>query len=413
MENQTGHSLHVSNENPQGGASAVKCVTLLTILVMTLTSNLFVLWAVLLRRRSRNNGFSRIKSLTRVQLFMVHLSVADILVALLNITPQLAWVITVDFRGGVLLCKGITYAQVLVLYLSTYILTGMSLDRLISMRAIYAQWRSGMPLTNGANFPSTSICSRPLAIGAEASHRLSHFNNHHSRVEYRKFAKVLIVVAWLLAFVLALPQLYIFSYIAIPPADINASSLTDADKPYNAQDIAQPANERVRHNCLADFSFHPHGKQIYVTSFVVIVLGVPVFVMLFSYSYMCVIILRIQRGYDSEQSQMLPANQTPSVNGGFAVSNQRLTAAKMRLVKMTFAVVLCFIVCWSPFCVAELVSAYTLVKKAETHHVSALLIICMLLASLNSAMNPWIYAAFYARGNRRKRQDKSISSDIT
>ncbi|XP_028968962.1 oxytocin receptor-like [Galendromus occidentalis] len=298
---------------PENWVLSVKCATLVIIFFLTLSSNLFVLHAVLLRNRQN-------RPLSRVQLFMLHLTVADILVALLNILPQLAWDLTIQFRGGAVLCKLVKFAQVYVLYLSTYILTGMSLDRLITMRAIESQWQT--------------------------------------------FAKKLIVFAWFLAAALSIPQLFLFSYTRIH-------------------------DHGSWYDCKANFSWHRFGQRIYTTYFVVLILGVPVVMMLFCYIQICLIIVRIQRHHMTKTTSA-PANFGVNT-AGFFESNRRITKAKVRMVKMTFTVVLCFIVCWSPYSIAELLLAY---KIAGGEHVSPPFMVFLLLASLNSAVNPWIYTAF-------------------
>ncbi|OQR73547.1 vasopressin V1a receptor-like [Tropilaelaps mercedesae] len=424
---------------PEHWVSSLKCSTLLVIFIMTLSSNLFVLWAVFLRRRLSRfcagpvygkipTDVKRNCSLSRVQLFIIHLSMADILVALLNILPQLAWDITVRFEGGFALCKFVKYAQVLVLYLSTYILTGMSLDRLISMRAIYAQWKMGMHTSNPTSGINSAVATSLRRSGISmsgsgvklVSHHCHHLNSHHSRVGYRKLAKMLIAFAWLLSAVLALPQLFIFSYTASSYTAPTVSAVAgkealDSQGVFSTTVFTSPAavpNSTAiakRYDCLADFSWHPYGMEIYVTSFVVIVLGVPALLMLFCYGYMCVIILRIQRSYASGESLLLPTTQCDGRGvGGFATSSKRLTAAKVRLVKMTFLVVLAFIVCWSPFCVAELIRAYTL--PVDNAHVNPIFMVFLLLASLNSAVNPWIYAAFCINRFAKHHSDKAKMS---
>ena len=55
---------------------------------------------------------SRIK-MQRMYYFLLHLSVSDLITAFFNVLPQLAWEITVTFRGGNLLCKFVKYIQLL------------------------------------------------------------------------------------------------------------------------------------------------------------------------------------------------------------------------------------------------------------------------------------------------------------
>ena len=89
------------------------------ILALALFGNSFVLF--ILARRKRK--------LTRMHIFIMHLSIADLLVATFNILPQLLWEITVWWQAGDFICRFVKFMQVFVMYLSTYILVLTALDR--------------------------------------------------------------------------------------------------------------------------------------------------------------------------------------------------------------------------------------------------------------------------------------------
>ena len=108
--------------------------------------------------------------------FMLHLSLADFLVAIFNILPQLAWDITYRFRGGDLLCRFVKYTQIMTLYLSTFILMFMAVDR---YRAVCI---------------STNLHWKSL-----------------------KVAKGMVLCSWLMALLFALPQAIIFHEEEIQP----------------------------------------------------------------------------------------------------------------------------------------------------------------------------------------------------
>ena len=123
-------------------------------------------------------GIRAERRMSRVHYFMLHLSVADILVAFFNVLPQLAWDITYRFVGPNLLCKLVKYSQVLTLYLSTFILVAMAIDR---YHVIYGR----------TTFHSNSIvCARHM-----------------------------VRLAWLFAALCALPQLVIFSVQQLPSGE--------------------------------------------------------------------------------------------------------------------------------------------------------------------------------------------------
>ena len=54
------------------------------------------------------------RSLTRMHLLMIHLSLADLFVAFGSVLPQLAWDISFVFKGVDIVCKLVKYMQVVI-----------------------------------------------------------------------------------------------------------------------------------------------------------------------------------------------------------------------------------------------------------------------------------------------------------
>lgn len=79
---------------------------------VALLGNSAVLMTLLLRKQKIN----------RMYYFILHLSIADLLVAFLNILPQMIWDITWRFQGNDFLCKSVKFFQVFSMYLSAWIL---------------------------------------------------------------------------------------------------------------------------------------------------------------------------------------------------------------------------------------------------------------------------------------------------
>ena len=72
--------------------------------------------------------------------FLVHLSVADLLTALLTLLPEIAWTLTSPlFHGGDLVCRIVKFLQMLGPYLSSFLLCVTSIDR---YRAICRPFKS-------------------------------------------------------------------------------------------------------------------------------------------------------------------------------------------------------------------------------------------------------------------------------
>jgi len=147
----------------------VEIAVLSVILFVAVVGNGVMLFA--LRRQLQ------FRPMSRMYFFMLHLSIADLLVAFGNILPQLAWDITFRFQGNDLLCRGVKFLQVFVLYLSTYVLTAMAVDRYLV------------------------VC---------------HHNFSRTYYEVQKGPRMFILIAWVISFLFAIPQAAIFGKTKLP-----------------------------------------------------------------------------------------------------------------------------------------------------------------------------------------------------
>ena len=112
---------------PEPRSYSAKVSVLSTISVLTLLGN-FIILALLLTRQGKvsctskhaidnNNNVSFhhyiALQMTRMNYFLVHLSLADMLTALLTLLPEMAWTLTSpQFLGGRGVCKAVKFLQV-------------------------------------------------------------------------------------------------------------------------------------------------------------------------------------------------------------------------------------------------------------------------------------------------------------
>lgn len=66
---------------------------------------------------------------SRINLFIVHLSVADLVVALIMMPMEIGWHATVDWRAGDAACRILMVFRTFGFYLSSFILVAISVDR--------------------------------------------------------------------------------------------------------------------------------------------------------------------------------------------------------------------------------------------------------------------------------------------
>ncbi|XP_078065525.1 oxytocin receptor [Mustelus asterias] len=286
----------------------VEVAVLAIILILALSGNLGVLLAIHSNRHKSS----------RMYFFVKHLSIADLVVAIFQVLPQLIWEITFRFYAPDLLCRAVKYLQVVGMFASTYLLIVMSIDRCLT------------------------IC-QPLKSLQQRSNR------------------AYVLCSWLVSLLFSLPQVFIFSLKQVGPG---------------------------AYDCWGDF-IEPWGARAYITWFTLSVYVVPVILLTACYS---LISFKIWQNV-----KLKTQREAGTARGGLMLSRvssvKIISRAKIRTVKMTFVIVLAYIVCWTPFFVVQMWKVW----DDEAPEENWPFVISMLLASLNSCCNPWIYMFFTGR----------------
>ncbi|XP_061419029.1 vasopressin V2 receptor-like isoform X1 [Lethenteron reissneri] len=358
--------------------------------------------------------FRRRKHASRMHVFMVHLCLADLVVAFFQVLPQLAWDITDVFLASDFACRFIKYMQIVGMFASTYMIVGMTVDRY-----------------QAVCFPMVTF-----------KKRMAYWNAP-------------VCAVWVVSLLLSVPQAVIFAKGEVYPGV------------YDCWGTFQPM----------------WGVKAYITWMAMAIFVVPTAVLVWCQTKICrVIRLNIyfktphvhkdtlllrrrrkqrrrqqKRQEDEEEVAALHRGQTHAVTMTRVSSVTGVSRAMVKTVKMTLVIVIVYVLCWSPFFVAQLWSVWDpnppfevgevrgrppgwarpaeggfptpegrpdrllQVRAARTHihgvpcstgrtlHVNAicrssllfsagssgaLFTITLLLASLNSCTNPWIYMAF-------------------
>ncbi|XP_060886407.1 arginine vasopressin receptor 2, like [Labrus mixtus] len=264
------------------------------VFVLATCGNVFFL-TTLWRKRKRN---------TRTQLFLLHLCLADLVVAFFQVLPQFLIEITHRFRGTDFLCRSVKYLQVVGMFASTYMIVAMTIDRYHAVCK---------PMVSFLKSPFR----RYLSIGA----------------------------AWLISLAFSSPQLFIFSLREV---------------------------EENQFDCWATF-IEPWGSRIYISWITLSVFALPAVILLHCQVGICTTI------YFNMKRKALQAGRA---------GTKGVSSAMLKTVKMTFVIILAYTVCWSPFFVVQLWSAWSPSSAPTQGPVFAII---MLLAGLNSCTNPWIY----------------------
>ncbi|XP_011068872.1 PREDICTED: gonadotropin-releasing hormone receptor [Acromyrmex echinatior] len=144
----------------------LKVIVLAIISVLSLVGNLATIYSITKNRRKQHGS--------TIYLLIFHLSVADLLVTIFCLAGEAIWSYTVAWLWGNAACKIFKFLQMFSLYLSTFVLVLIGVDRFVAVR---------YPM-KGLNTPQT--CSR------------------------------FVLLTWLLSFILATPQIAIFHVVQGP-----------------------------------------------------------------------------------------------------------------------------------------------------------------------------------------------------
>ncbi|KAI1890921.1 hypothetical protein AGOR_G00158570 [Albula goreensis] len=308
--NWTGGNQTVNPLKRNEEVAKVEVTVLALVLFLALAGNLCVLLAIHTTKHSQS----------RMYYFMKHLSIADLVVAIFQVLPQLIWDITFRFYGPDILCRLVKYLQIVGMFASTYMLVLMSIDRCLA------------------------IC-QPL------------------RSLHRRKDRFYVIFSWALSLLFSIPQMYIFSMKEV------GSGVYD---------------------CWGDF-VQPWGAKAYVTWISLSIYIIPVAILSICYG---LISFKIWQNFKLKTKREQCITLTPKASKGNELSRvssvNLISKAKITTVKMTFVIVLAYIVCWTPFFFVQMWSAWDPAAPREAMP----FIISMLLASLNSCCNPWIYMFF-------------------
>ncbi|XP_043984090.1 vasopressin V2 receptor-like [Gambusia affinis] len=409
--NATSHTDPQPRSRDQGLARA-EIAILGVVLALTTLGNSFVLW-VLLRRRKYN---------APMHLFMVNLCVADLVVALFQVLPQLIWDITERFQGPDLLCRSVKYLQIVGMFASSYMIVAMTVDRHHAICCPLQAYRVGAmsrwntplivawALALVLSIPQVFIFSRSEVAPGEFE-CWGHFTEPWGLKAYVTWMTVAVFL--LPALIITICQIRIFREIhnniylkseRIMMAELKRSEILlrfrglrkederDRERGRQATGREGGGGQLLKDNDAHDCEVGEHYD--YVPSVI-------------QYSSCCgehqtaattLTQEQIQNGSDFREScansahcsldyAPPPHQVTPAPS---------ITKAMSKTVRMTLVIVLVYTVCWSPFFIVQLWAAW----DPDPPDQGVAFTILMLLASLNSCTNPWIYTAFSSSVSR-------------
>ncbi|OQV18865.1 putative Vasopressin V1a receptor [Hypsibius exemplaris] len=285
-------------------------------MVIALIGNLTVLTHLI-----RIRGWQR-----PVTIFVMSLAVSDVLIAVFSMSVEILWEVFGEWIFGNLACKLATYVQCLLFVSTAFILMSISYDRY------------------------EAIC-KPMTFS-------------RSLARSRK----MIALSWVLAFIVALPQIFIF-------VQVTTEAHADGTPKYACKSQGYTAEWQ---------------RKIYVTWVAACVFLVPLVFVAFCYINIAIVVWRISSPYSCPGTH----------NGGECVvlrrnnSQKGVEQSKIKTVKLTICILTCYILCWTPYFTINLLNVWTNYRYKDNipPFVKSL---SKCLAWFSSCVNPIIYGGFH------------------
>ncbi|XP_022697696.1 cardioacceleratory peptide receptor-like isoform X2 [Varroa jacobsoni] len=283
---------------------------------------------------------------SRMNFFIMHLAIADLLVGLVNVLTDILWKITVEWHAGNAMCKIVKYAQVVVTYSSTYVLVALSIDRYDA-------------ITHPMNFSGGW-----------------------------KRARWLVTTAWFLSFLLSTPALF-----------INHEAVVKERKQCW---IDLSADHWKLYMTLVAVSLFFIPTIIIAACYSIIVYTIWTKSKVLSYPKSSLTSSKVSKSSLSVGGVSTKSQKSCHSSGGTnsdteskrASSRGIIPKAKIKTIKMTLIIVFVFVLCWSPYMIYDLLQVYGYAVIEDRKTATAVATFMQSLAPLNSLANPMIYCLF-------------------
>ncbi|XP_058454971.1 adipokinetic hormone/corazonin-related peptide receptor variant I-like isoform X2 [Malaya genurostris] len=270
----------------------------------------------------------RLKTHSRIDMMLTHLAIADLLVTFLMMPLEIAWAYTVRWMAGDIMCRLMAFCRTFGLYLSSFVLVCISVDRYYAVL-------------------------QPLKLS-------------------KRRGRIIISIAWTLAFICSTPQVFIFH-------------------------VEPHPNVTWYEQCVTYNSFKNENHHIVYNILVLIFMyALPLITIICSYASIYMEIFRHSR---------MP-------NSGFRRSSiDILGRAKRRTLKMTITIVLAFVICWTPYYVMCI--WYWFDRQSASSVDQRIQKGLFLFACTNSCMNPIVYGIYNIkiRKNRKSCDCLALNSN--
>ncbi|CAF0983767.1 unnamed protein product [Adineta steineri] len=392
----------------------VEQIVLTTMFISALIGNILVLIVMLTKRNRRT---------TRMAFFILHLTIADLLVAIFSVLPMFIWKTMPTFFDGDIICRLVTFLMLFSTYISVYTLVVMTIDRyqaIVHPLSTYT-WTSHTGL-----FYMIAVWCLSIIL---ALPQLFIFRSEYDPINKIKGCRAkflgtdktweLAYIVWTIVVQFFLPicvLLYCYGSVYLivnrnfsmyrlsdNARTMSMANLPAINIPKNLSNLSSSIITLDRNlKSIRKNHIHIHYPSVECSS-----VSTVIFNKRPPPSVMYPVVFRLRRSSfevpPSPHYSSISLDR-PKVQPRYGASHF-LSRARLKTIKLTFIVVLAYILCSTPFYIGSIVMAVN-GKFLSQKTMNWLMTIFSLLLNLNSCSNPIICLTLSSTLFRRKRDHK-------
>ncbi|XP_017473984.1 PREDICTED: gonadotropin-releasing hormone receptor-like isoform X1 [Rhagoletis zephyria] len=157
--NETNGTMHYSKDMIFNDGHRLSITVYSILFVLSSIGNSTVLYLIVKRR-----WHNRTRSPSRIDIMLMHLAIADLMVTFLLMPLEIAWAYTVQWRSTDFVCRLMSFFRVFGLYLSSFVLVSISIDRYYAILKPLKFSTSRGRIMLAIAWVASVICSTPQAF---------------------------------------------------------------------------------------------------------------------------------------------------------------------------------------------------------------------------------------------------------
>ncbi|XP_055344420.1 gonadotropin-releasing hormone receptor-like [Paramacrobiotus metropolitanus] len=307
--------------------------------ILAFVLNIYVI-VTLARKRYHSVRFSNI------DLLILHLGIADILVAGFCVLADAGWKITYQWLAGDFMCRAVKYMQMFSLYASTNIIVVISLDRCFAIV------------------------------------------NPMPRIDQHLLVKRMTMAAWIVAGLCSIPQVFVFGVMKAPFE-------TDTGEFYQ---------------CVTHGAYTAKWQETtYVVFTFCVIFALPLLIIIISYVLIFGILHKeshkrstdIDGPYSEGHQKVIIARTQSDTSGVSRLREHTMKKAKTKTLWISVLVISAFVICWAPYHLA-MILFLSMEKHIDNVDDYKMFQHIFFFGMSNSVANPFIYGVFHMIARSKK-----------